>query len=171
MNNQAEDLEIQYRDNEKLIYYVLNRYFPWYIHDEDIEQAARLALWKACLFFDESKGYAFSTYACRLIYNELRHEDYLRRAPARQVPVVSLQERIRDEGRGYTREDRIAGQKDVGFVDLEGMFGGLSERNRRIFLLWVSGRTQQEIADTYGISTTRVGEIIRSVRKRVQDYV
>ena len=166
-----DDIETRYLENEKLVYYVINKYFYVYIHDEDIEQAAKLALWKACLFFQEDKGYAFSTYACKIIYNELRHEDYLRRSPDRQVPIVSLQERIKDEGRGYTREERIVGQKDVGYIDTEAIFGRMTEQSIQIFLAWMAGKTQQEIAKEFGVTQTRVSQIICNVRKRVQAYV
>lgn len=63
---------VRFEENKKLVYYIINRYYPAYLHNEDIEQTCLLALWKACSNYNESSNYKFSTYASRVILNEIR---------------------------------------------------------------------------------------------------
>lgn len=58
-------------DNQKLIFHVLNRKFPWLANDEDVISVANLGLCKAAIKFDPDRGFAFSTFACPVIYNEI----------------------------------------------------------------------------------------------------
>ena len=61
-----------FENNEKLVYKVYNKQFVRYGHiKEDLLQCGRMALWRACQRFDETKGYKFSTYAVRAITNEM----------------------------------------------------------------------------------------------------
>lgn len=61
-----------FEDNEKLVYSVYNKKFGKYYHlKDDLLQIGRFALWKACLRFDATKGYKFSTYAVKAIINEM----------------------------------------------------------------------------------------------------
>lgn len=64
-------------DNEGLVHYVSNR-LKGYLNPnrkltmdkDDMLQLLRLGLFKAYQTFDDSKGYLFSTYAIRCMYNE-----------------------------------------------------------------------------------------------------
>ena len=58
-------------DNQKLVYWVIARKFPWLTQDEDLQSVGTIGLCKAAEYFDESKGYNFSTYAHRIILNEI----------------------------------------------------------------------------------------------------
>lgn len=53
-------------------YFILHKYFPQYVQNEDAKQACLIGLWKASGKFDVTKGYAFTTFASRVIINQVR---------------------------------------------------------------------------------------------------
>lgn len=63
-----------FQDNQNLVKFCYNKYIKHRsISDtEDIMQQGMLALWKAALQYDESKGIAFSTYATHYISGYMR---------------------------------------------------------------------------------------------------
>ena len=69
--------------NMNLVYFVISKYYPTFIHDEDIVQSGMLGLCKAADKWDESKS-KFSTYAGRCIRNEINQE-FIRRKPFSKV--------------------------------------------------------------------------------------
>lgn len=71
--NSRDDAERLYRENKKLVHGALQRYFPTLAFDEDIQQIARIGLWKACLSYQEDRA-RFSTAAYKFIANEVRME-------------------------------------------------------------------------------------------------
>lgn len=71
--NSRDDAERLYLENEKLIYGALYQYFPALAFDEDIQQIARIGLWKACLNYDADKS-CFSTAAYKFIKTEVLQE-------------------------------------------------------------------------------------------------
>lgn len=62
-------------ENEGLVYKVWNDHFSrkYYHLKEDLLQEGRIALHKANGMFDENKGYSFSTYAYKAIWNTMRN--------------------------------------------------------------------------------------------------
>lgn len=70
-----QDIDKLIEKNEKLVYHVWNKRFSAYetnwAYKDDLIQIGRIALWKACLHFDPSKGSEFSSYACQAIYNDM----------------------------------------------------------------------------------------------------
>ena len=63
------DKEKMIVDNQGLVYTVLKKYNCLY--DEDLFQVGMIGLMKAVELFDESRGAAFSSFACRCIANEI----------------------------------------------------------------------------------------------------
>ena len=73
-----------YEENEKLVFFILNKYYPTHAFDEDAAQEGRIGLWNACQSYDPERS-AFSTYAGRAIRNaiamSLRQETRLSKLP------------------------------------------------------------------------------------------
>lgn len=65
-----EEQEKLYEEHEGLVYAAIQKYYPTWIHDEDVMQSGRIGLWKACTIFDDSKA-AFSTLAFECIRREV----------------------------------------------------------------------------------------------------
>lgn len=155
-----------YEENDKLVFFVLNKYFPDIAFDEDAAQEGRIGLWNACLHYDPGKG-TFSTYACRAIRNaitlSLRQEARLSKLPTVSLSSVVGVQRGGDE---ITLEDTIPGETDVDFVDTDAFLARLDEREERIVRMRARGMTLKEIGAAEGISHQRVLNLLRRIRRK-----
>lgn len=76
-----------FEQNQNLVYFCYHRYMKKACpsnHVEDIMQEGRIALWEACRGFDESRGFAFSTYAIPFILGRMKK--YIRD----KIPVIRI---------------------------------------------------------------------------------
>ena len=87
----SREIEQAVVDNQNLVRFAINRYFPGLREDEDIFQVGWIGLWKACLSYDSSKS-KLSTFAVRCIINEVRMELRSRAKLWRFGDVASLDE-------------------------------------------------------------------------------
>lgn len=64
-----------YEQHAKMATYYASKFYKYISYGvltkEDLDQTAALSLWKACLSFDETKGFKFYTYCSRILLNEL----------------------------------------------------------------------------------------------------
>ena len=79
-------------ENINLIYLVMKRFRNRGVDREDLFQIGAVGLTKAAQRFDESKGFAFSTYAVPLIIGEIQR--FLR-----DDGMVHISRKIRDDAR------------------------------------------------------------------------
>lgn len=104
MGSQSKFIE----ENERLVFKVWNNHFArkYYHLKEDLLQEGRIALHKANEMFDESKGFSFSSYAYKAIWNTM-------------VDYLIQKERIKNDKPVYL-DDLIPGTKDrnITFGDL-----------------------------------------------------
>ena len=63
-----KDYEQIYLDNERLVYKFATKYYL--LKDEDMLQSLKLAMYRAIISYDSSKGYTLSTYIYKVLYNE-----------------------------------------------------------------------------------------------------
>lgn len=73
-------------DNVKLVYYLIQKYYPTYAYDEDIIQCGMIGLCKAAKAWQQ-KG-KFSSYAKKCIFNEIKNELKYRQ---KHSAVISLE--------------------------------------------------------------------------------
>lgn len=153
-------------DNIKLVYFVLNKYYPTYIHDEDIIQIGMIGLCKAADKYDGDKG-TFSTYAVIVIQNEIRRE-FRNRQKEDKLNAVSLDLPVlNDDGKEITTLlDTIMGQEDVGFVDIEGYYKTLKPIEKTYFDLLREGYKPKEVAEILGCSKHNVSRYIRRLKAK-----
>ena len=163
---EREDALRLYEDNEKLVFFILNKYFPALAFDDDAAQEGRIGLWNACQSYDPEKS-AFSTYAGRAIRNaitmSLRQET--RRA---KLPTVSLNSVVgeRKGGDEITLEDTVVGEEDVDFVDTGAFLARLDDREERVVRMRAGGATLKEIGAAEGLSRQGVLCLLRRVRRK-----
>lgn len=148
-------------ENMNLVYAVIHKLFPKYIHDEDIVQIGRLGLCVAAERWDESKS-QFATFAWNVIANHIRLE-FRRRNKDKMT--YSLSSPIVSDGESdiLTYEDVIPGDDDVEFCDEDGYYSVLTDRERALADLLRKGKTVPEIAETWGYSE----ETIYTIRRRI----
>lgn len=148
-------------DNLNLVYHIVNKYYPTYIHDEDIIQCGMLGLCKAADKWDEGKS-QFSTFACHCILNEIRMEF---RKRAKHQNILSLDYEVDSEdGERTSFGNLIVGDEDVEYVDFGIDLGLLTEREKIVYRLSYAGMNGVEIAQKLGISPQAVGKIKRKLR-------
>ena len=159
------DKQCLVEDNMNLVYFIISKQFPTFIHDDDIIQAGMLGLCKAADKWDEKRG-LFSTYAGKCIRNEINNEFNNRK---KHKSVLSLDYEIFDNnGNKGTFGDYIIGDEDVEFIDIDSLHDQLSKQERRVFDLKQSGLTPNEIAERIGCSKNAVLKLIRTAKLRLE---
>lgn len=83
-------------DNVNLVYYLIRKYYPTLINDEDIIQIGMVGLCEAAKRWDSNKS-KFSTYAGSWIKNEIKHELQERASRQVEVSLESLMEGNKNE--------------------------------------------------------------------------
>lgn len=154
--------ELLYLENEKLVPFILHKYFPAIAGDEDVQQIARMAMWVACKGYSPDKG-ALSTYAWLLIRRDvLRHLDYLSRK-GRSAPRSSLDAEVAN-AEDCTLLDALQGAADVDWIDTEAIAARLTPQHKQICRWLLEGVPQPEIARRLGVSASTVGNRCREIR-------
>jgi RNA polymerase sigma factor (sigma-70 family) len=162
-------------ENVKLVYEVINRNFPWMQFDEDLISVGRIGLCKAALNFDESKGFTFSTFAFRVILNEIRM--YLRK----QIKIRDNEYHTPDDPEHENADVFEAlGEDEPGFKDcefsedLKRAMVDLTEREKQVVLLVGAGKGFAAIGKQLGFSRQRAERLFkvagRKIEKRLQGY-
>lgn len=139
------------------------------VQDEDLYSVGIIGLIKAINSFDVEKGYKFSTYATRVIRNEILMtlrkktvevafslDDELNLGNGESVPYADM---ISD---GVMLEDKVIAKTQV-----NAMFSNLSYKKRKILnLIIIQGKTQSETATLMGLSQSYISRIIKGVQRK-----
>lgn len=138
------------------------------LFDEDLFSTGIVGLVNAVNTFDIGKDIKFSTYAARVVRNEI-----LRTFRKKRInPAFSLDESFGlDNGDEIFYEDVIADKRGfeeevVAYAHAKQVFSRLSEREKKVITLSMRGKTQAEIAEACGVSQSYVSRIIKSVYKK-----
>lgn len=148
-------------DNMRLVYHIVSKEYPKYIHDEDIIQSGMLGLCKAADKWDENKS-KFSTFACRCIKNEIATE-FRRRA--KHQGILSLDYEVDgDNGSKCSFGDCIVSEEDIGYIDFAIDSSRLTKRELEICELRKQGMSNPDIGRKLGISRQAVWQTVRKLR-------
>jgi len=160
-----KELEKKYElfhKNMGLPKFTLRKYFNTLTFDEDLLQVANLALWNACLNFDESRGTAFSTYAVKSIrigviaeINSRQKEKQLK-----EVVLENEEKDIRLMAEPFSVSDKIL-EIEIPYLD---------EREKEIVRLRLNDESCTEIGDKLGISRQRVYKILQSISEKIKKH-
>lgn len=165
------DREKLFADNVKLVPFVLRRYYPpTFVWDEDLMQDGLIALWKACVAYDESRSNAFSTFAVFCIRNGINMA--LRRR-SRWMHTESLDQPIfsgKDGSELYLADmiEDTAAQIDDGIIGIMEFISGLNGRDKEIIELRMSGLTQYQCAEKLGISQTHCCRLLKRLKSKYE---
>ena len=147
-------------DNMALVYSLVAREYPTYLHDEDIIQSGMLGLCKAAEKWDETKS-KFSTFANICIRSEIQVE-FRRRA--KHQGVLSLDYEVDNDGERTMFGDFIVGDEDVGYVDLGVDLDALSQKEQLIGELLTNGVSHEDIVSRLGVSKQQIWKTIRKIK-------
>lgn len=168
--------EEMFNKNINIAYKIANQYLSNYPNEyEDIKQVALLSLWQSVERFDNSKGFAFSTFAYKVIFNNINC--YLRKPKQIYANTISLDTPI-DEN--LTIKDIIKDNFDI-FDKLEyeeinqiknNILNNLSDRDKQIYKKLLDGKTQYEIATEFNLSQAQICRIWQKINNKIkQNYL
>ena len=92
MNDEKQFIE----ENMNLVYFLIQKYYPAFIHDSDIIQCGMVGLCEAANRFDESKS-KFSNYAKNRILGAIKDELRRRNKYSCEISLDSLLERNKND--------------------------------------------------------------------------
>lgn len=159
--------------NLRLVQSICSKYVSWvYYNDEweDIFSVACIGLIRAIEDFDITKGCQFSTYAGKVVENEIKHYFYEQR---KRFWKVSLQEPYHDS-KDITMEDMIPSEQpfleylldQYTFLEILQLFSILTDQEKEVISLHLgffsSPLAYKKIAEQLGVSTSRVGFVYKN---------
>ena len=152
-------------DNLNLVYYIIRKYYPNNIGDEDLIQCGMLGLCRAADKWDESKS-QFSTFASSCIINEIKVE-FRRRA--KHQGVVSLDYEVNGEdGERTPVGNLIVGDEDIDYVDFNPDRDLLTEREKIVYKFLCEGLNCTEISKKLNVSPQAVAQMKRKIVNRIR---
>ena len=147
-------------DNMKLVYSLISKEYPKYLHDEDIVQCGMLGLCLAAESWDESRGNKFSSLAFPCIRNAIIDE-FKRRN--KHYGVLSLDyEIVGAYDEKIPLGDLIVGDEDVMYVD--DCENQLTPLQKKIVDALKSGMTPKAVAKAVGTTPQNVYFTQRKIR-------
>lgn len=152
-------------DNMKLVFYVINKYYPKLATNEDIAQCGMLGLCQAAETWDETRS-AFSTYAVngirKAIVNEVRRQK-------RHNGIRSLDDTCKDS-EDIILKNTIVGDEDVDYIDIQSIYKQLNNAEKEILKYRMGGFTTSEIAKKLGCSRQNVSGKLRKIIRKWKEY-
>lgn len=151
-----------------LVYYIIHKEFPTYIHDQDVIQSGMLGLCQAINKWDESKG-KLSSYAWSAIRHQIIRELTSR---SKHQGLLSLDQMlyVSDDGES-SLADYIPAPEDVDFLIAEFDDKDLTHKELEVYELCKKGYNRTQIGEILGIKHNTVSARIRNIkRKRGLDY-
>ena len=171
-----KDYEQIYLDNERLVYKFATKYYL--LKDEDMLQSLKLAMYRAIISYDSSKGYTLSTYIYKVLYNE-----YCYHFRDKNLKIKYTSNSVIDEnGKSSDIFDFIADDKnkDVDYeLDKKEMLNiinnyinTLDKQNRDMFIdYYFNGIKQKSLAKKYSLSQGQISRNLKSIISCLQELL
>lgn len=169
--NDKTTAERLFFENKSLVYWLIKVYYFQYLHNDDMTQEAFIGLWKACRTWNPGIGTKFSSYASRVILNEIRMA--YRRERHSEFIMISLDDDIPD-AEGLTVADMIEdpnGNIEDSGVFLKDFMSRLTAKEKAVVEMLVQGFTQRGIGAKLGFSQSYCSRIKTSIRNKYKRSV
>lgn len=175
-------------DNIPLVYYAIKKMNLW-SRKEDYIDIGMIGLVIAGNNYNENLGYAFTTYAYKVIANEINKEIIRENSGKRRHKEISLSTIVAEDASYIiTLEDTIASDVDIESellykekLDMLDMYVDTLPAKEKVVLIYYYGLrntkklTQQEIADVLKINQPNIGRTIkraeRMLGKKMKKYL
>jgi RNA polymerase sporulation-specific sigma factor len=167
-------------DNKNLIYTVIYKISPKVIgthEEEDWLQEGMIAMMKAINRFDESKGFKFSTFAYKVIYQEFVKIIGWDNRKNRKDLVISLDyenehgsniHNIIPSETSFFDEDiisRVDAESTINNVKIK-LLPELKKTQYKVLELLLKSKNQKQIAEELGYSREYIRQVVEKIRKR-----
>lgn len=171
-----KDYEQIYLDNERLVYKFATKYYL--LKDEDMLQSLKLAMYRAIISYDSSKGYTLSTYIYKVLYNE-----YCYHFRDKNLKIKYTSNSVIDEnGKSSDIFDFITDDKNKD-IDYEldkkeiiniinNYINTLDKQNRDMFIdYYFNGIKQKSLAKKYSLSQGQISRNLKSIISCLQELL
>lgn len=149
-----------FEENIRMAYHVASRFTPNTIVDmDDIKQLALIGLYKACLNYKDGLGFKFSTYAYKVMKNEVLKE------LTRHNVYDSLDEME------YDAADESCNPEEEYIGSLQRFSTILTEQEYKVMLLTVQGYSQKEISSRLNLSQSQISRIFIRGKKKIKEVL
>lgn len=165
-------------ENENLIGYTINKFFPGRKNDEDIYQVGLIALWKAIEHEenadDNEKSANFTTYAIKCIKHqiikEIEKENAQKRTLADGFTTLYLDSGNMTNDGNLEKYSEIIGNEEIPYLELgiKEYTSRQTERRKKIIELIGMGYSLTDIANILNISKTTVYNEWKILRKELK---
>ena len=152
------DREQKIIDNMGLVHYVIHKYFPLYMDNQDNIQNGYVGLIKAVDSFDESTGNTFSTYAARCIFNEIAINLRRQNKFAKDISLHAVL------ANGDTRDDPLTIEDILMYI--QEFIRCLDKREITVLRYLIDGKTQKYVSDQLGMTRSNVCRIVKVMRSK-----
>lgn len=181
-----EEAEEVARDNEKLVYYVANRFRSTGISIDELSSVGFFGYAKAIKTFDKKRGIKFSTYAINVIKNEICY--YLRKESKHRAKTMSLNFILSTDQNGnpfelgdiMEEDDRPRVEENILNDDRRNMIhkivARLPENEQYIIMnrFELNGnkrKTQRQISEEINMSQANVSKLQKNAIKKMHFYL
>ena len=158
-----------YKRYNKLIKKISRSYFLVGGDSDDVEQEGLLGLLRAVNTYDLSKNVPFSSFAAMCIDSSIKTAVRLSRGknqtPLNDAEMIS--EKLALSIVSDPEADFIESETGKEFVDK--IFDGLSDTERKILNMYISGYKYKEIADEVGTDNKSVDNALQRCRKKIME--
>lgn len=166
-----DDINKAIEENTPLVYYIIRKYFPTFIHDDDIIQSGLIGLWKSLINFDSTKNIKFATFATKVIMNDINMEIRKRRKSRLDISMYTSVSGTSDDNdlEIYdSMSDNLSGVHDYSTYELEQCLRSdkFTEKERTVLVYKYRGYTQKKIGDKMGISQPQISRIEKSLQTK-----
>ena len=149
-------------DNMTFVYYLVKKYYPKFLFDEDIIQCGMVGLVKAAQTWDETKT-KFTPYSSFCILNEIRQE-FIRRS--KYSTDTSLEKNVCEH---LTLGEVLVGDQDVSEFNVDALYSRLTAKEKAVFDLKAAGYKQKEIAERIGCTQQGVSYCLGRIKTKMEE--
>ena len=147
-----------FEENIRMAYHVASRFTPNTIVDvDDIRQLALIGLYKACLNYKDGLGFKFSTYAYKVMRNEILKE----------LTKHNVYDSI--EEMEYDVADESCNPEEEYIGSLQRFSSVLTDQEYKVVLLTVQGYSQNEISLRLNLSQSQISRIFIKAKKKIKE--
>ena len=157
-------------DNYKLVRFFCKKYR---IDPEEYHGNLSIGLCKAAMSYDETKGFSFSTYAMKCMYNEYLQKirDDNNKQMSFEKTFLSLdKEMSNDCGDTWTLADIVSKSNSEPWQNIISfkIKDILSEKELRVCKMYYNGLSQSMIGEKEGCTQTYISRILTKARKKLE---
>lgn len=160
------DREQKIIDNMGLVHYIIHKYFPLYMDNQDNIQNGYVGLIKAVDSFDESTGNTFSTYAAKCIFNEIAIGLRRQNKYAKDISLHAVLANGDTRDDPLTIEDILMYEDDYTPMYIQEFVRCLDKREITVLGYLMDGKTQKYISDQLGMTRSNVCRIVKVIRSK-----